>query len=221
MFESLEKPSCTVEGLQPPAGFQRAELLKPQKAAVEAFQSAIKDTPAQFHFDAAKADAAFEVAKREGCWAEYNDPQVAQRHLKMTQDDVRVGLARMEQLAPSLTEPVRTNVSAADGVEFRALVRDLVRTSRPRCRQTVRAENENVLAPAREEVSQFRSRTASSGYAPHFDIAQADIEYYDSISSVECDDPSRESPAKVRREFLDSVRRQIAAIQRKFVLSPG
>lgn len=221
MFESLEEPSCTVEGLQSPPGFRRAELLKSEGASVEAFEKAIRNTPAQFHFDVAKADAAFAVAKRAGCWAEYNDLQVAQRHLKMTQEDVRVGLARMEELAPSTTEPVQTHVSAAEGVEFRALVRDLVRTSMPRCRQTVKADNQTILAPARAAVAQFRSRLANSDYAAHFDIARGDVEYSDSVTSVECDDPGRQSPGKVSGDFLDSVRRQIAALQRKFVLSPS
>ena len=218
MYKSLQEPSCQTKGLRAPAGFRRADLLKPEQGAVRAFEERIKGTPAQFHFEVAKSDADLELAKGEGCWAEYDDLQIANRHLKMTQDNVKHSLGRMEAIAPSLTELGPANVSVPSGAAFRALARNLVRTTRPRCQQTVRADNEAVLKPARAAVSRFRNRLAGSRYAANFDLAEADIAYEDSIVRVECDDPSRDSVAKVSREFLYSVNRQITAIGRRFTL---
>ena len=216
MLKSLQMPSCTETGLQAPQGFSRADLLKPEQKALRDFEESVKGTSAKFHLETAKADAELETAENESCWAEYNDLEVANRHLKMTQDDVRVGLSRMQELAAALSDPRPTNPSPADGAKFRVLVRDLTRTIRPRCRQTSRAENRAVLAPAIAEVSLFRDGLTGSDYAVHFDIAEADVAYFDSISQVECDNPSRDSVRKLSQQFLDSVKRQIAAIERKF-----
>jgi len=216
MLESLGMPSCATEGLRAPEGFRRADLLRPELKAVAAFGESIKGTPAQFHFEAAKADADLEIAKGGHCWAEYNDPAIANRHLKMTQDEVRASLARMRDLSASLSSPLPTSISATDGAEFRSRVRSLIETSRPRCRWTVWADNAKISAPARAEVSQLRHRLNGSPYAAHFDIAEADVAFEYSVVQTECDDPGRQAPSHLSAKLLASVRKQVAQIERRY-----
>ena len=194
------------------------DLLKPEQREVSKFEESISGTPAQFHFEAAKADADLEVAMGEGCWAEHNDFAVANRHLKMTQDDVRASLDRMRDLSRSLPPPPPTPLSATDGAKFRSLVRTLVETSRPRCQWTVKADNAEIAAPARAELSRFRDRLKGSRYAAHFDVAEEDVAYEYWMVRTECDDPGRKEPDKLSARLLADVRKRIAQIEREFAI---
>jgi hypothetical protein len=216
MVKSLGMPSCATKGLQAPEGFRRADLLRPELKSVAEFGKSIKGTPSQFHFEAAKADADLELARGDGCWAEYNDLAIANRHLKMTQDEVRASLARMRDLSASLSLPLPTSISATDGAEFRSLVRTLIETSRPRCQWTVRADNSTISAPARAEVSQFRHRLRGSPYAAHFDMAEADVAFEYSVVHTECDDPGHQAPNRLSAKLLAEVRKQVAQIERRY-----
>lgn len=209
MYASLRKPSC-----EAPPGFDRTPKLKEEYHAVRSFERQSHATPAQFHVEIASADAALEQAKDEGCWMEYSELVWANKHVKMTKKEVRGTLERLRAIAPSLQESLpRNGAVPSNAPEFRYLVRQLVRYSRPQCPLTASAKNVQVMGSAQREIARFRKTLKGTPFAGHFDIAQADVAYEMSITMVECAAPSRTEPAMITQYNVAHVRRQMAALE--------
>lgn len=207
MYKSLLMPSCGA-----PRGFRRADLLRPEQAAVVAFEREASGTKLQSHLVLARSQVARALKRDGGCWSD-EDMRFARLHVETTRSDVRNGLARMQALAGSVGAPAPGGLSIGRGADFQHRVRDLVRSSRARCPITIRGDNDRIMAPARAELARFRQRLAGTPYAGHFDMAQADVAFEDSINVVECANPSSSPAAQASREALTNVKRQIAALE--------
>ncbi len=208
MYGSLLMPSCSA-----PSGFRRADRLRREQAAVEAFERRLEATPPGSHLAIARSDEAHDRALAHDCWSD-EDLRFAEIHVGMTEETVANALRRMEALLPSLRQAVPAG-GVADGpaAEFRRSARELVRSSRPRCRLTSAGDNDEIAAPARAEVARFQARLAGTPYAAHYAIAEADVAHEHSISVVECADPGASAPDAAGSRLLADVRRRIAALE--------
>lgn len=98
--------------------------------------------------------------------------------------------------------------------EFRLAVREAVESSRPACQLSTLASNEFIMAPAKVELSKFRHRLDGGPYAAQFDLAEADADYVQSISQVECQAPDKQSdPKELRQAALAATVRHLKALE--------
>lgn len=212
MLDSLEKPSC-----EPPAGFVRGNFLGSQVSAVEALRESL-NAAARSQFDVADADEKFEQRMSGGCWAEYNQVKIAERHLEMTRVQVENTLHILRNSAESLTSTGISNASARRGASFRAAVKELIEIE-PECLPTIKASNAVIFARSRKAIESFRRRLGQN-LSRQFDLAQQDVLYKKSITFVECEEPVHTSLMVIRRKILTDTLRQIAKIKARF-LSAG
>jgi len=203
LYASLDTPACSV-----PRGFDREAQLKPERAAVKAFEARLGTTGAAFQLAVARADAHYSP----GCW---NDADIAfaRIHLDMTRKDVARSLAELQRLLPRLDQvPVQEPIPARSA-EFRARIRQLVGTVQPSCALARGDSDAEILAPALEAVRQYQAGLPDAVHRHHYAIAKADADLERSTTITECMAPSPTSPGQVQRVLLADVRRQIAALQ--------
>jgi hypothetical protein len=208
MYASLRMPSCKA-----PPGFDRKARLEDEYQAIGSFERQARLTPAGSQLAIARADAAFEQARGEGCWMEYSDLVWAEKHVALTKEKVRGALGRLHAIAPSLHENAPGDgADSKVAPEFRYLVRQVVASAMPPCRLTSAADNEQVMGPAQAEIARFRQGLEGTAFAGRFDAAQADVAYALSVTSWECAAPGRTDPNKASEDAVANVRRQLAAI---------
>lgn len=212
IVRDLEQPSCAALGVPP--GFDRAKALAPEKAAVEQFKARTRGSAAYFHFIVGEADGRYEDKSRSGCWND-SETWIADRHVQDSKTATKARLEALEKLAPHVTHPaLAPQIGSPEATaEFRFRVRQLIESSRPRCRLTKHADNELVSAPAKQAVARFRRELEGTEYALHFDIAEGDVNLFHAISMVECDDEGSEPANYWTSRLLSGAEKQIARIR--------
>ena len=203
LYGALGAPSCNA-----PKGFDRTAQLKPERAAISAFEGRLGTTAAAFQLAVARADAEYQL----GCWND-GDIAFARKHVEMTREDVADSLAVLQGLLPRLDQVPVSEPIPARSAEFRDLVRRLISAVQPRCALARNAPNEAILAPVLDAVRQFQARLSGAVYRHHYAIAKADVDLEQSMTIVECAAPSKDVPAKIRDALLAEVRKQIAALE--------
>lgn len=215
VYENLTMESC-----EPNPALRRAVVLGSEGEAIRAFERRLRGTPLEFHLAVARNDATRRIGANRGCWAD-SDSEFAKIHVQMARDGVQGGIQRLEALAAEIADSLPVvNAQAGDAVEFRSDVRRLVGVFWAPCTMSSRAGNDEILAPARAEVSRFRQRLDGTAHAIHFDLAWADAAYIWSITEVSCDEPDTGPPAELRREALGEIRRQIAELEARLPAQP-
>jgi hypothetical protein len=203
LYGSLFQPSC-----EPLPGFSRDVMLSDDREEVSGFEQFLRGTPGSLHVGIAKADAALE----EGCWLD-DEPKIALRHVNMTKEEVSERLEEMRALAPRLRPVKLASGSASAGAEFRRGVRRLIWAIGPQCPIVDGAPNEQVLAPARERVSQFERELAGSEFAEQFEIAKADAEFERSTTLDICLVPEPLKLELATEKSLRNVEQQISELE--------
>lgn len=203
LYIALDAPSCGA-----PKGFDRKAQLKPEHAATKAFEDRLGTTGAAFQLAVARADA----QRQLGCWND-GDIAFARMHVDMTRERVASSLVTLRQLLPRLDQvPVQEPIPARSA-EYRDLVCKLVTAVQPRCPLSRGGSDAEILAPSLEAVRQFQAGLPGAAYRHHYAIAKADVDLEQSMTLVECAEPSPVSPDRLRDDLLTDVRRQIAALQ--------
>jgi len=193
LYASLDAPACNA-----PKGLDRRAQLKPERAAIKAFEDRLGTTGAAFQLAVARADAQFQPSCR-------SDGDIREK--------VASNLADLWKLLPRLDQvPVQEPIPARSA-EYRALVRKLVTAVQPQCPLSGTAADAGILAPALEAVRWFQASLPGTAYRHHYAIAKADVDLEQSTTMVECAAPARVSPDRLRDDLLADVRRQIAALQ--------
>lgn len=213
IVRDLEQPSCAALGVAP--GFDRAKALAPEKAAVEQFKARIRGSAAYFHFIVGEADARYEDKVQSGCWND-SETWIAERHVQDAKTAIKARLEGVEKLAPDVRHPAHApEIGSLDATaEFRFRVRQLIKSSRPRCRLTKHAHNELISAPVKQTVAAFRRELEGTGYALHFDIAEGDVNFSYATSTLECQEEGSEPASYWTRRLVSGVEKQIARIRK-------
>ena len=142
-----------------------------------------------------------------------SDPDVALMHVNTAKEDVRLGLEQMRELAPMLRSLTLPSGSASGGGELRLGFRRLIWAIQSLCRMADGVSNEQVLAPARERVNQFKHGLSGSELATQFDIAEADVEFELSVSTFTCLPGEIGELEPVRRSSLQYVEQTISELE--------
>jgi hypothetical protein len=214
-YGALSIPSC---GLR--AALDREALLADERrrsAAVEARMPG----PLRVHLDIARADVAYADRAEERC-SDDSDPEFARRHIEDSKRMIAANLSNLERLAPALVvQPDQPKADPPDGAAFRRAARDLVELSRPRCPMSAGATNEELAAPASEELGRFRARLEGSRHAAHYDIAEADVAHAQRDSVVDCQDSAPRPDAELRAALLAEMKAAIAALEARLKKPAG
>lgn len=215
MYSSLRTPSCDA-----PKGFDRAAKLKPEHEAVHAYEQRAPSA-SKFHLAIASADADFEQKTRSGCWNDSGELVWAEKHVEMTREDVRDSLMAFDELAKS-APPLNAPAFAPDGLSaaFRADARKLTAATYAPCTLTEAGDNDEILAPARQALDEFKRGLSGTPYAVDFAIAAADTEYEMAHTIFECAETGREEPAKISKRILGQVKRQLTQMERLMKSQP-
>ncbi len=209
MYADLHSPSCNA-----PSGFSRQALLRSETDAVSNFERQLKGTEAGHQLALARQDVRYKQQAVGGCWND-GDPTFAQMHVQMTKESVRNGLDALRSLSGDLgSGSISGLTGSGDRSEFRYRVRRLVETARPMCALHAERDNKELLTPALGEIDRFERSLAGTPHAPHFKIAEADVAYEQSVTTVECSEPSGQLPDQISAEALADVRKQIVDIAR-------
>lgn len=205
--------AINMESCERRPALRRAIVLASEREAVRAFEARMAATPLGFQLAVARGDALYALAAEHGCWSD-SDPRFSRLHVQMARDQASAGLRRMEELAPALAASLpMMAMPAPDRAEFRYSLRSLIEATVAPCPISTRAENDEIMAPAREELRRFKHRLEGTPHAVHYALAEADVAYHWSITSVSCGDPGSGPPADVSRDALASIRRRIAAVE--------
>ena len=144
---------------------------------------------------------------------EYPELVWADKHVAMTKETVRSALGRLHAIAPSLHQGAPSGGAVSGNApEFRYLARQLVAFTRPQRQLTTTAENEQVMAPARAEITRFRQGLEGTDFADQFDVAQAGVAHELTVTTVVCAAPSQTDPQSISDEAVAIVRRQLAVV---------
>ncbi len=207
VYKELLIGSC-----EAPPSFNRVELLAGEQQKVRTFEAAVLSS-ARAQLDIARADVEFQLKVETSC---YNDSDLwfANSHVQHSRGVIKHGLGRLKALAPALSPTLPPSIlGAKQGPEFRHLVRQLIESSSSNCRISARAENAEILAPARAEIRRFRERLEGTAHAIHYDIAEADANLERSLMIPECMEPRPEAGEELVRELLTGAMQHIAAIE--------
>lgn len=209
LYLALNMESCPARPMP-----RRALLLATERQVTHALEARMAAAPAGFHLAAARGDALYEIAADSRCW-EDSDPGFAAMHVRMAREAAQAGLGRIAVLAPQVAgaPPPGEDAAAPGRAAFRYLVRRLAGALAPPCAMSGKAGDDEILAPARAELSRFRARLEGTSHAIDYDLAKADANYLGSITVAECVEPSTRAPAALSREALAGVRRQIARLE--------
>jgi len=183
-------------------------MLDDERRAVSEFELELSGKPGSDHLNIAKADAALEG----GCWMDL-DPDFALMHVNMTKEDVKKGVKHLQDLAPMLRSLTLAPSSASTGAQFRLRVRALIWAVGPQCPIVDGTPNEQVLAPARERVSQFEHALAGSEFVRQFEVAKADAEFERSVTLDTCLVSEPRKLELAAEESLRDVERQISELE--------
>jgi hypothetical protein len=74
------------------------------------------------------------------------------------------------------------------------------------------------MAPVHAELMDLRGRLVSTPYITHYDIAEADAAFEQSITMPECISPDASSRQEHTEKALADARRQIAVIETKLAV---
>lgn len=188
-----------------------AEILAGEIAALRNFEASAETENIRFQLSLARAD----VELRGGsCWNDGGDPRFEERHIAFARENLTGGLATLLGLAPGLPsdapdDSVPSNISA----EFRARIEPLVSAVNPQCQLSRSGEDDAIIAPARLALDAFEGRLQGTPYALHFDIAEADVLYLQSVTMVECAAPRPTRLTVMSAEITDKMNAEIAAIE--------
>lgn len=192
-----------------PSSVVYAEALADEIAGLREFESTASEG-VRFQLALARADVAHGAV---GCWAD-DDPRFAERHLSMARDRLTHGLEAMPRFASALPEsPPRDDLAAETSVEFRFRVKRLIEAVNPQCQLSEGRDDEAILAPSRAALDAFERRLDGTAYALHFDIAEADVLYEQSVTIVECVMPQRRRQEVIRAALEADVQSDIEAIE--------
>lgn len=193
-----------------------AQVLADEIAALRRFEASTDTPNVQFQLSIARSDI-----ERSGgaCWEDGGDPRFAESHIRFARGYLTHGLATLPGLATDLPvdapdDPLPPSV----GAEFRARVEPLVQAVNPRCQLSGNGDDDAIIAPARLALDAFERRLQGSPYALHFDIAEADVLYLQSVTVVECATPHATSPAVMTTEATQKMNSEIVSIEARFDL---
>jgi len=189
---------------------RRAVVLAKEAEAVKAFEQRMRSTPAASQLGVALDDITWlQASGPRHCWAD-EDPVFAKMHVQMARHGVTGGLRLLDTAQRGLGSLGDAKyLTLPRGAEFRSIVKDLVQATNPLCGISADSDDQ-ILAPARAAVTDFRRRLQNTPYALHFAIAEADAEYEASITQVECADYGPDTPTELTAEALRMSREWIA-----------
>ena len=205
--------ALTTESCRPDPALRRELVLASERRAMRAFEARMASTPLGSQLTIAREDAAYALASEHGCWDD-TDPDFARAHVEMARNQFSAGLRRMEELAPALAASLpATAAPEANRAALRWRFYQLAESVIAPCPLSTRADNDEIMAPARAELRRFRQRLEGTTRAIHFALAEADAAHHWSIYQVSCVDPGSGPPAEASRDALAAVRRNIGAIE--------
>ncbi|RYY24419.1 MAG: hypothetical protein EOP62_17055 [Sphingomonadales bacterium] len=168
-------------------------MLAAEIAQLRAFE-AKATRPAASHLRSAREDLEYERdVGTIGCWAD-DDPAFAAKHIEMARENVLTDLKELGRLGPGLHSLKPSAVDPAKAAAFRLLVRNLIDAMTPLCGPP-RAYA--LMTELDSEVARLRDRLASTDFAVHFAVAEADAKTLRSQTTAECADPGSETPQTV------------------------
>lgn len=196
------------------ASIDYASALSDQILALRNFENQTRSSAAGFHLAVARVDV--DLGKT-GCWSD-NDLRFAERHVQMARETLAQGLEVLPELASSLPDDaLQDSLPAGVSAAFRARIVPLVWAVNPMCRLSNEASDTQIMEPATERLAELERQIARTALALHFAIAEADVLYEQSITLVECANPSSEAPELMRAAREDEMKSQIASIEAQFL----
>jgi hypothetical protein len=197
------------ESCPPDRALDRPAWLTRGDSAMRRFEEQAGSGAVRFQLDVARSDAIYLQAhcRDKSNRLFFQSP--------MSENHVKIGVREMQELAPLVARlPHKlSEVSPERGVEFRAIARQLVAINSMLCPSDRDVEEEVILAPANAEFRRFRQRLQGSPFAVHFDMAEADIRYDRTITSVDCVQPGVNVAAEVSRRALEETRRRVKRLR--------
>lgn len=207
IYADLYQPSCDA-----PSDFNRLNLLRVELDALNKFERQVKATGSGNQLTIARQDFRYNQQSDKGCWND-DDPKFARIHVEMTKKSVRNGLDTLMSLTRYQGSESDNRLAGSDDrSEFRYHVRRLLEMVRPMCRLIIERENDELFTPAKREVDRFERSLAGTSYAAHFEIAEADVDYVQSNTLVECGEPSDLPPNQISEAALADAKMQIITV---------
>ena len=216
VYSALLTESCEAD-----ASLARSKVLSVESMMVRRFEDSARLTSpeAVVQLAIARSDVELEMAGTSpGCWND-SDSDFAQLHVGMAREMIYTGLAQLEELEPELVALGKMKIAPAQGAAFRAIARKAVDMLQPPCALSSQAADDEILKPARMELSQFKRQIQGTPWEIHFTIAEADARYLQSITVSECSSaPTMESAEVERARFLEETRKLVSSMS---VISTG
>lgn len=190
------------------ASVDYATALNNQIVALRTFEDQARSSVAGFHLALARAEI-----DETRCW-EDRDPRFAERHVAMARERLAQGLEVLPQLASSLpNDALVDSLPAEVSAAFRARIVPLIRAINPLCPLSKEAGVEDITRTASARLADFERQIADTAFGMHFSIAEADVLYEQSITLVECGNPSSDDPEQMRTAMENEMKSQIASLE--------
>lgn len=102
-------------------------------------------------------------------------------------------------------------INVPKAAEFRELAEQVYASLDPQCPMTDEGDSFPASSPARRAIEELGANLSGSSYGRHLEVAEADLDYLHSITSVECSEPAKgragaAEVAKVEAALLKAIR---------------
>lgn len=172
-----------------------------------------EDSPLASQLRIAKADAALFIDVQRSCAAD-SEPWYPRARIESSRKEIRPAVTQLEAMAKrGQLRQLETTLASEHAAAYRMEVRDLVWQVNPLCEISVNAGNDDVVAPARSSMREYKRSLRNTPYGLQFEIAEADASYEISMTMVECANPGTESLRELQSQHSQDVSERLKRLR--------